>query len=231
MFPQARRRPDGPRLPVGATPVAPVASRKSPCCSTCAASPRVCSRARRSASSGSRRSSASMIAHVIDDRTRRPVFLMDRDPADRAHVDEQILGHFGEQRAAAHPDDRLMKGDVRIRIFGEPLALAVGPWPVPAWNAAISRRKSAISASPARSAASRAAMLSSAAMTVIISTISRFDLAHDKDAAARAGADKAFLLEHGHRLADRRAADAQPLRQPPLVEPDLVRAGRRCPSR
>src|SRR5205807_3756683 len=42
-------------------------------------------------------------------------------------------------------------------------------------------------------------------------------------AAARPGADKAFLLEHGHRLADRRAADPEPLRQPPLVKPDLVR--------
>ena len=80
-----------------------------------------------------------------------------------------------------------------------------------------------MSASAARSAASRAAMLSSAAMTVIISTISRFVLLHDKDAAARPGADKAFLLEQGHRLADRRAADPEPLRQPPLVEPDLLR--------
>ena len=56
-------------------------------------------------------------------------------------------------------------------------------------------------------------------------------LAHDKDAAARPGADKAFLLQQGHRLADRRAADPEPLREPPLVEPDLVRDGRRCPSR
>ena len=48
-------------------------------------------------------------------------------------------------------------------------------------------------------------------------------LAHDEDAAARAGADKAFLLEQGHRLADRRAADPEPLREPPLVEPDLLR--------
>ena len=48
-------------------------------------------------------------------------------------------------------------------------------------------------------------------------------LAHDKDAAARPGADKPFLLQQGHRLADRRPADPEPLRQPPLVEPDLLR--------
>ncbi len=39
-----------------------VVSRKSPCSSTCAASPSACSRASRSARSGSRRSSAAMIA-------------------------------------------------------------------------------------------------------------------------------------------------------------------------
>ncbi len=48
-------------------------------------------------------------------------------------------------------------------------------------------------------------------------------LAHDKDAAARPGPDKAFLLEQGHRLADRRAAYPKPRREPPLVEPDLLR--------
>src|SRR5207247_1913211 len=48
-------------------------------------------------------------------------------------------------------------------------------------------------------------------------------LAHDEDAAARKGADKAFLLEQGHRLADWRTADPEPLREPPLVEPDLLR--------
>src|SRR5262249_49458721 len=47
-------------------------------------------------------------------------------------------------------------------------------------------------------------------------------LTHDEDAAARKGAHKAFLLQEGHRLADRRAADAEPLREPPLVEPDLL---------
>ena len=48
---------------------------------------------------------------------------MDRDLADRAHVDEQVFRHFSEQHAAAHSDNRLMKGDVRIRVFGELFAV------------------------------------------------------------------------------------------------------------
>src|SRR5205814_934331 len=48
-------------------------------------------------------------------------------------------------------------------------------------------------------------------------------LFNDIDAAPRPGADKALLFEQCHRLADRRAADPEALRQPPLVEPDLLR--------
>ena len=59
---------------------------------------------------------------MVGDRTRRPVFLMDRDPADRPHVDEHVFRHIGEQRTAAHSDDRLVKGDVRIGVFVEPRA-------------------------------------------------------------------------------------------------------------
>ena len=66
-------------------------------------------------------------------------------------------------------------------------------------------------------------MLSSAAQTVIISTISRLVLRTTKMPRRGTGADKPFLLQQRHRLADRRAADPEPLRKPPLVEPDLVR--------
>ena len=34
--------------------------------------------------------------HMIDDRAGRAVVLMDRDLADRPHVDEQIFRHLGE---------------------------------------------------------------------------------------------------------------------------------------
>ena len=66
-------------------------------------------------------------------------------------------------------------------------------------------------------------MLSIAAQTVIISITSRLDFAHHHDAAARHGTDKTFLFQHRQRLADRRAADAQLLRELALVEADLAR--------
>src|SRR5260370_22248389 len=40
--------------------------------------------------------------HVVRDRARRAIALVDRDLADRPHVDEQVLGHFRQQEAAAH---------------------------------------------------------------------------------------------------------------------------------
>src|SRR5438477_3634306 len=61
-------------------------------------------------------------AHVIGNRARRPVFLVDRDLANRPHMDEQVFGHLGEQRAAAHFYNRLVKRDVRIGVLVEPFA-------------------------------------------------------------------------------------------------------------
>src|SRR6516162_9264785 len=155
--------------------------------------------------------------HMIRDRTRRPVFLMDRDLADRAHVDEQVFRHFGEQGAAAHLDDRLMKGDVRIRVLGEPLAVVAGAefghQPTQVGNFRVG---SALGGEPRRHAFERRHNrdhLDDLALR----------LAHDEDAAARAGADKAFLLEQRHRLAYRRSTHPEPFGEPPLVEPDLPR--------
>ena len=78
---------------------------------------------------------------------------------------------------------------------------------------------------------SRAAMLSSAAQAVIISITSLLGLAHHIDAAARHRAHEAFALELRHRLAHRRAADAEILRELALVEPDVLRGCDRRPSR
>ncbi len=83
------------------------------------------------------------------------------------------------------------------------------------------RRSEAISSSVAIWVISRAAMLSSAAQAVISSITSRLVLAHHVDAAPRLGAHEALALELRHRLAHRRAADAEIGREPPLVEPDL----------
>src|SRR5262245_15501705 len=60
--------------------------------------------------------------HMVKNRSGRPVVLVDRDLTDRAHVDEQVFRHLGEQRTAAHANDRLVKGDVCIRIIVESLA-------------------------------------------------------------------------------------------------------------
>ena len=56
-------------------------------------------------------------------------------------------------------------------------------------------------------------------------------LAHHIDAAARHRAHEALALELRHRLAHRRAADAEILRELALVEPDLAAAARRCRAR
>ena len=79
-------------------------------------------------------------------------------------------------------------------------------------------------------------MLSSAAHIWIISTISRLRLAHDVYATTRHRAQKTFLLEQRHRLANRRAAHAERFGQILLVEPDFfartidVRLGDRLPQ-
>ena len=82
-------------------------------------------------------------------------------------------------------------------------------------------RSEAISSSLAFSVINRAAMLSSAAQAVINSMISRLGLAHHIDAAPGHRAHEPFALQLRHRLAHRRTADAEVLRQAALVEPDF----------
>ena len=56
--------------------------------------------------------------HVVLDRARLARYLLaHRHGADRAHVDEQVLGHLVDQPAAAEPDDRLVELDVRLRVL------------------------------------------------------------------------------------------------------------------
>ncbi len=50
-------------------------------------------------------------------------------------------------------------------------------------------------------------------------------LAHHEDAATRQGAHEPLLLQQRHRLADRRARDAEIVRELALVEADLARMG------
>ena len=64
-------------------------------------------------------------------------------------------------------------------------------------------------------------MLSMAAQTVIISTISRFDLRTTISAATGNGADEAFLFKHRQGFAHRRPAHAEILGELPLIQPDF----------
>src|SRR5947209_5542187 len=56
-------------------------------------------------------------AHVIDDRARRAIALRDREPANRAHVYEQILDRLPHQVGPRQANDRLVERDVRFGIF------------------------------------------------------------------------------------------------------------------
>ena len=130
-------------------------------------------------------------------------------------MNEQVFRHFGEQDAAADFDDRLMKGDVRIGVLVETRAViavleivhqAVQPGDVVRRGALrCESRRHAFECGHDRDHLDDLAL----------------GLAHDEDAAARSGPDKAFLLEQGHGFADRCAADPEPVGEPPLVEPDF----------
>ena len=95
-------------------------------------------------------------------------------------------------------------------------------WPVgSSSNASIRRVKESISAGVAWVAAMRAAMLSIAAQTVIISTISRLSCARRRCRDA-GSADEALLLQDRQRFADWGAADAEVFAELPLVQADFL---------
>jgi len=54
---------------------------------------------------------------VIDDGALCAIVVGHRNGANRAHVDEQIVGQAGHQLHAAHSDDRLVEPHVRLRVF------------------------------------------------------------------------------------------------------------------
>ena len=59
---------------------------------------------------------------MIDDGARRAVALRNGHAADGPDVDEQVLDGLTHQVRAGKTDDRLMKGDVRIRVFLDVIA-------------------------------------------------------------------------------------------------------------
>ena len=61
---------------------------------------------------------------MILNGTLGAIVTADRQLADAAHMQKDVLGHLGEYGRAAHADDGLVKGDIRGRIIAKVL---VGP--------------------------------------------------------------------------------------------------------
>ena len=157
-----------------------------------------------------------MIAHVIDDRARRAVALRDRHPPYRPHVDEEVLDRLAHQMRAGEADDRLMKRDVRVRIFLDVL----GRRRVAELVEHVAQRENVTvrgihGREPRRHAFERGPHLDHFHDLLL-------GLANDENAAPRNRAQKSFLLEQRHRFADGRAADAERLAELPLIQAYLV---------
>src|SRR3546814_8267191 len=54
---------------------------------------------------------------VCSSDLRGAIVLPQRYIADRPHMGEQVLRHLGGERRPAQPQDRLVEGDVRLRIL------------------------------------------------------------------------------------------------------------------
>ena len=155
-------------------------------------------------------------AHVIDDRARGAVGLRNRHPANRAHVDEQVLDRLAHEMRARQPDDRLVERDigvgVLVDVLGRRRIAEFVEHRAQAGDVLVARVDGG---KPRGHALERRPHLDHLDDLL-------FRLAHDEDAAAGDRAQQAFLLEQRHRLADRRAAHAQRHRQLPLVEAHLA---------
>src|ERR1035437_5093183 len=155
---------------------------------------------------------------VVADRTVGAILLADGLAADHAHVGEQILGEVDQHGVAAEPDDGLMEFDVDVGILVEMRAhfavLEGGEHPAQAGDFLFAgdlrdqARRHAFQRRPGGDHLDHLAL----------------GLAHYIDTAARHRAHEAFAFELRHRLAHRRATDAEVVRQLALVEADVVAA-------
>ena len=161
---------------------------------------------------------------MIGDRALRPVVLRHRHRADRAHVDEQVVGQAGHQLDAAHADDRLVELHVGARVFADLLRRVL----LEHIDQGVQFRQ--LRLGHARRGEAGGHALDRRPDGDHLDHLA-LRLAHHDQAAARHRADEAFLLQHRQRLADRRAAHAEVLRELALVQPDLAADGRRCSSR
>ncbi len=153
--------------------------------------------------------------HVIADRAFDAVVLADRLAADHTHMGEEILRQPNQHLVAAELDQRLVEGDVHFRIFVELgmqlVALEGREHAAQAGDIGVGRR---LGDQPCRHAFQRGPGLDHLDHFVL-------GLAHDIDAAPRHRPHETLAFELRHRLAHRRARDAEILRQLALVQPQV----------
>ncbi len=172
------------------------------------------SRARFSASSVSRASSASMMARCSGRRRGGAVGTTDGELAITAHVQENVVGHVDQGRRFRQRDQRLVEGDIGLRIFLDMILRQAVPQ-IEILEEVAQRRDVALAGGGGDQPCRHALQRRPGADHVDDLGLGPAD--HD-DAAARHGFHKAVLLEHRDRFADRRAADAEPFRQRALVQ-------------
>src|SRR5215510_10285718 len=153
--------------------------------------------------------------HVVVDRAVGTVLLADRLHADHPHMGEQVLSERNQHAVAAHADDGLVELDVHLGIFVEPrmelAVLELGEHGAQRGDVVVAGilgdqpRRHALERRPGGDHLDHLAL----------------GLAHHIDAAPGHRAHEAFALELRHRLAHRRAADAEVLSEAALVEAHL----------
>ena len=137
-------------------------------------------------------------------------------PADGAHVDEEILDRLAHEMRAREPDDRLVERDVGVGVLVDVL----GRRRVAEFVEHGAQRRDVRVRRVQRREPRGHALERRPHLDHLDDLLLR--LAHDEAAAARHRAQESFLLEQRHRLADRRARDAERLAQLALVQADLV---------
>ena len=176
------------------------------------------SRARFSASSVLRSSSASMIPKMLRQRCRDAFGAADGELAIAAHVQQDFVGHVDQHRRFRQRDQRLMESDVGLGIFVDVILRQAVLAEI---LEEVAQRRDVLLARGGRDQTRRHAFERRPGADHVDDFV--LGPAHHDDAAARHGLDEAVLLQHRDRFADRGTADAEPLRQRALVEHHRLR--------
>ena len=135
-----------------------------------------------------------------------------------AHMQQDIVGHVDQRRRLAERDQRLVKGDIGLRIF---LDVMLRQAVLAEILEEVAQRRDVLLARGGRDQPRRHALERGPGPDHVDDL--GLGAAHDDDAAAWHGLDEAVLLQHRDRFADRGTADAEALRQRALVEHDRFR--------